>query len=184
MTQKKVNATLATASVLVVSLLLNQWLGSSVAFNGTKDPARGIASVSAKPEDYANKVKWEHQMADSIGTNNRAVASLATKPTLRDELLYGVLEGHYGFVYHGSQLASIEYSAEKAHGTPISIQDREKFLMKYKDLWAADFANVKLSSKEGQREIYHLISGAGEKTATAQLDFDPEGNLLSVKFSH
>jgi hypothetical protein len=183
MTQKKMNATFAIASILVASLFFNQWLGNTVA-QPSKDVSRGIASVSPNSEDYADKVKWEHKLADHIGTDKRAIASLAVKPTLRDELLFGTLAGRYGSVIKGGRFMSLEYSSAKAQGLPVAIASGEKFLMKFKDLWAADFSEAKLESKESQREIYNLTNSSGEKAALAHLDFDRDGNLLSVKITH
>ncbi len=183
MTQKKVNATFAIASILVASLFFNQWLGGSVT-QPNKDLSRGIASVSPNSEDYADKVKWEHKLADHIGTDKRAIASLAIKPTIRDELLFGMLAGRYGSVVKEGRVISLEYSSAKAQGLPVAVANGEKFLMKFKDLWAADFSEVQLESKESQREIYKLTNSSGEKVASAQLDFDRDGNLLSVKIKH
>jgi hypothetical protein len=182
--ERKGSVAVSMASILVISLFANQWLSSPTSMLGLSQAERtgghrGIASV--RTEDYASRVRWEHEMAEQIATGNYQNAHFAMKPSERDELLFGMLAGRYGAEMAQGHVMGLHYTETSGNGEPVAIENGQEFLMKYKDVWSAQFAKVELENKTGNTEVYNLKGEQGETAAKAQLDFDQAGRLTAVK---
>lgn len=179
--ERKGSVAVSIAAVLVFSLFMNQWLISPAPVAGVGASSRGIASVGSR-EDYVNKVKWEHEMADEIADSKLAGAHLAVRPSLRDELLFGMLAGRYGVQMEQGRVLGLSWTNTDSNGEPIQIKGGDLFLNEYKNVWAVSFSQIQLSQKTPQQEVYNLMDSQGASSGQAQLDFDQDGRLLAIKF--
>jgi len=170
------------AGVLVASLFINQGL-TSLKNETPANESRGIASVGSNLESESNRIKWEHEMAEQVARETRVMAHIAGKPSLRDELLFGMLAGRYGVDVVDGRISGLEWISTLGKGEPVVISDGEKFLIQFKNIWAVDFSKVRIASKQTQQEIYELIDSEGRTVGRAYLDFDPDGRFTSLKIS-
>ena len=182
--EKKASVAVSLASVLVLSLFLNQWL---IAPGLTMPGAglRGIASVGLSAEDYKNdykkNIQWEHELAEKVALGKATDAHLSEKPSLRDEMLFSTLAGRYGVQFEQGRIVSLIFNTAKANGQAVDISDREKFIKDYRGLWALDFADTKVEAKSQNQEVYKLMGADNTEKGRALLDLDPEGRLVSLK---
>lgn len=191
---KKATNVLSIASLLVFSLFLNQWLVQAPRHIMEADHAsvgkRGIASVPTT-EDLSTVVNWEQELAQQMSDEkNDQAAYFAIKPNLRDELVFGVLQGKYGMQLQEGLIQSLEFinsqdealSADNAN-LPLVISNKADFLQQYKDIFSIAFSEVSKSTETGNKETYHLINK--DKTIVGAADFvlDNEGRVLSIKVS-
>ncbi len=110
---------LSIASVLIMTVFLNQWLTQTSNSSLTTDGNRNVASF--EPAAFAKDVKWEHDLAKHLASEKSGmVSNLAETPTLRDELIFGFLEGKYGMKLDQGRIESLEFIDAQA----VNIQWR------------------------------------------------------------
>lgn len=182
--EKKASVAVSLASILVLSLFLNQWLVAPNMSRPNSD-LRGIASVGLSAEDskieYKKNILWEHELAEKIAGGKMAAVHLSEKPSLRDEMLFSTLAGRYGVQFEEGRIIGLNFNSSKANGQAVAILDREKFIKDYRGLWALDFADTKIESKSQTQEIYKLIGADNSEKGRATLDLDLEGHLVGLK---
>lgn len=182
--EKKASVAVSLASILVLSLFLNQWLIAPGMGRASAD-LRGIASVGLSAEESKNEYKknilWEHELAEKIASGKASAAHLSEKPSLRDEMLFSTLAGRYGVQFEEGRIIGLNFNSSKANGQAVAIIDREKFIKDYRGLWALDFADTKVESKTQSQEIYKLIGADNSEKGRATLDLDLEGHLVGLK---
>lgn len=182
--EKKASVAVSMASVLVLSLFLNQWLiAPGLTMPGAGQ--RGIASVGMSSEDYKNdykkNIQWEHELADKVAGGKIADAHLSEKPSLRDEMLFSTLAGRYGVQFEQGRIISLNFNTAKANGKAIDISDREKFIKDYRGVWALDFADIRIELKNERQEVYQLLGADNIEKGRAMLDLDQDGHLVGLK---
>ncbi len=182
--EKKASVAVSLASILVLSLFLNQWL-IAPSLNMSATGVRGIASVGTSSEDSKNEYKknilWEHELAEKIASGKVSVAHLSERPSLQDEMLFSTLAGRYGVQFEQGRILSLNFNSSKTNGQAVAILDREKFIKDYRGLWALDFADTRVESKTPSQEIYRLIGADNSEKGRATLDLDLEGHLVGLK---
>ncbi len=182
--EKKASVAVSLASILVLSLFLNQWL-IAPGLNAPGAGLRGIASVGLSAEgsknDYKKNIQWEHELAEKIAIGKASAAHLSEKPSLRDEMLFSTLAGRYGVQFEEGRIVSLNFNSSKSNGQAVAILDREKFIKDYRGLWALDFADTQAESKTQSQEVYKLIGADNTEKGRATLDLDLEGHLVGLK---
>lgn len=174
---QKAILSLSIASVLVMSLFFNQWLISG--HDKIAVGNRGIASFEGGAS--AQDVKWEHDLAQKLSQKDlQDPSQLADKPTMRDNLVFGYLQGKYGVKMNENQVESIEFIDAEAGEAPLVIEKKASFLLDYKAALGMSFDQVSLSNHEGNTETYSLISQKNI-VASAQFTMDDQGRVTAVK---
>ncbi len=179
---QKAALALSILSIVVLSVITNQYISKPIVTAGN----RSIASVSAVPaEIQTQEIQWEHELAMQLSKSSEKKAFLAETPTLKDELLYGELAGMYGAKFTEGRLASLQLQEKgndvgNSEGLGLKIENREKFLQKYRGLVSVPFARVGLASSIDGHETWNLISNDRTIVGQVQFNFDNEGRMISM----
>ena len=171
---------LSIASVLMVTVVTNQWLtGQSKSRSINSD--RGIASFEST--DSKHSIQWEHELALQLSVEKGlSQASLAERPTLRDELVFGVLQGRYGVKLQNGFVESLEYLESQNGDQPLNVQETVSFLNKYKTVWSKSFSDARLKEIQSGSEIYQLIDDKMTLVGVVTVKKDPQGRLMNLEF--
>lgn len=181
--EQKAVLVLSIASVLIMTVFLNQWLVRSPDQGVATTGNRGVASFA--PSTFAKDVKWEHDLAKRMAREKSTVAaSLAEAPTLRDELVFGFLEGKYGMKTVEGRIESLEFIDAQAGEQPMQIQDKAEFLKKYSEAFGVQFAEVSLAQNSAGEQVYSLIDSSKEIVGKAQFVTDDQGRVQAIHFAH
>nr|BFD62358.1 hypothetical protein BdHM001_10390 [Bdellovibrio sp. HM001] len=181
--EQKAVLVLSIASVLIMTVFLNQWLVRSPDQGVATTGNRGVASFA--PSSFAKDVKWEHDLAKRMAREKSTVAaSLAEAPTLRDELVFGFLEGKYGMKTVEGRIESLEFIDAQAGEQPMQIQDKAEFLKKYSEAFGVQFAEVSLAQNSAGEQVYSLIDSSKEIVGKAQFVTDDQGRVQAIHFAH
>lgn len=174
---------LSIVSVLVVTVFLNEWIVKSQnSVSSIVEGNRGIASF--EDHDSIDGIKWEHELALKLGQEKEAAKSLlAVKPTLRDELLFGFLEGKYKTHLVNSKIESFDFSDVQAGDQPLIIKEKAEFLNIFKSVFTVGYAKVQLESRQGSQENYKLLSASNKDLGQAHFELDEQGRVLSLKIT-
>lgn len=173
--EQKAILMLSIASVLVMTVFLNQWLVQGPASSLSHDANRNVASF--EPATFAKDVKWEHHLAKEL-SKTKVIGQLAESPTLRDELIFGFLEGKYGMKLESGRIESLEFIDAQAGEQPLQISDKAEFLAKYAEAFGFTYSDV--SPKAGTENAYNLIDSDKRIVATAQFVLDDEGRVSAI----
>ncbi|MGZ3743707.1 MAG: hypothetical protein ACXWRE_08405 [Pseudobdellovibrionaceae bacterium] len=179
-------------SVLAVTIFLNEWIfKSQVSTNSMVEGSRGIASFEER--DSAEGIKWEHELAQKLSQEKGAVKSfLAVKPTLRDELLFGFLEGKYKTHLVDNKIESFDLSDAQGGSQALIIRERAEFLKIFKSAFTVNYDKVELQTHpdsaensdkalQSRPEVYRLLSSSNKELGQANFQLDPQGRVLSLK---
>ncbi len=177
---QKAVVSLSIASVLIVSLFLNQWLISGN--NSNELDAKGGRQIASFNGDMVQDIKWERDLAKQLTQKDLLENSkMAEKPTLRDELVFGYLQGKYGMKLSQGKIEALEFLSSMAGENPLEIQSKTDFLMSYRDAFGIDFHNVSFSEKHDNIEVYSLVGKDKSIMARAAFNLDESGRLVSLK---
>jgi|GEM_PF-1192143 len=181
--EQKAVLILSIASVLIMTVFLNQWLVQGPdALNGQGN--RNVASV--EPAAFAKDIKWEQDLAKRLATDkSRISANLAVTPTVRDELIFGYLEGKYGMKLAQGRIESLEFIDAQAGEQPMAINDKKDFLTRYSEAFGFKYDEVSLaqSSAAPGEEVYTLIGDGNEIVGRAHFVTDSQGRVQAINFT-
>lgn len=168
---------LSIFAVLAMTVVSNQWLTRIQEGNVG---GRSLASVPGMLGASAENVKWEHALARELSRDTTRKAHLAVKPTLKDELLYGSLEGRYGLKMTNGRIESLEFIEAHSGHRPVLIQDRAAFLGRYAEAFSVSYASVGMVESSGGLETWNLLDADKTIVGKAQLKLDESGRLVSL----
>lgn len=174
---------LSILSVLMVTVFLNQWLTGNAMESGAPavTGSRGVASF--QPESFAKDVKWEQSLAKRLASEKVAVAvGVGETPTMRDELVFGFLEGKYGMKLAQGRIQSLEFIDSQTGEQPMSISDKADFLKKFSDAFGIAFNEVSLAKESDEGPVYSLIASNKQIVGQAQFVTDAEGRIQAINF--
>lgn len=181
--EQKAVLVLSIASVLIMTVFFNQWLVQGSKNDLTNNGNRNVASF--EPAAFAKDVKWEHDLAKRLAQDKSALTSnLAEAPTIRDELIFGFLEGKYGMKLAQGRIESLEFIDAQAGEHPMEISDKAEFLMKYAEAFGRNYEEVSLAQNASGEEVYSLISSSKEIVGKAHFVTDDQGRVASINFTH
>ncbi|WP_413293219.1 hypothetical protein ACLSU7_17690 [Bdellovibrio sp. HCB185ZH] len=181
--EQKAVLVLSIASVALMTVFVNQWLvDNSESALGARGN-RGIASF--EPGVFARDVKWEHEIAKKLSSEKTSfVAALAEKPTLRDDLIFGYLEGKYGMKISQGKIESLEFIDAQAGEKALSISNKASFLTKYADAFGLDYSEVSpVQTADASEQVFNLIDDSKTIVGKAHFGIDSEGRVHSLRFT-
>lgn len=175
--QQKAVLALSILSVLMLSVLSNQWVTRA---ETPVSGGRTIASIGSPGGSQASDIKWEHELASQLSKSKDLQAHLAVKPSLRDELVFGALEGRYGVHLQQGRVEALQFVNEQNGQQPLLVKDRAEFLSKYRPVFALEFSQAGFVSSANGEEVWNLV--AGDKTIVGQAKFtlDADGRMTAL----
>ena len=177
---QKAVLSLSIASVLVMSLFLNQWVIGNT--NKTIAAVQGSRQIASFEGNFAQDMKWEHDLARELSQKDlQDSAKLAEKPTMRDELIFGYLQGKYGMKLAQGRIESLEFIDAQAGEQPLAIAKKADFLLSYRDAFGLDYRQASLSQKSNAEEVYNLVNDNKAIVGSAHFALDDQGRVVSVK---
>lgn len=180
--EQKAVLVLSIASVLLMTVFLNQWLvnGPDRSLSGSGN--RQVASF--EPGVFAKDIKWEHDLAKKI-SNDKAnlLANLAEKPTLRDELIFAFLEGKYGMKLNQGRIEKLEFIDAQAGEQPMAIDDKPAFLRQYAEAFGMNYSEASLTSTTDATQVFNLIDSDKTIVGTATFELDHQGRVQAIKIN-
>lgn len=174
--ERKAVAALSIASVLIMTVFLNQWVTSGPDALAT-DGSRTIASYA--PAAVVKDIQWEHSLAKSL-VSQEVRAQIAESPTLRDDLVFGYLEGKYGVKMAQGKIEALEFIDAQAGEQPLAIENKAEFLKRYARAFGYQFTEV---SKTNDNQTFHLIGTGNEIIGQAKFKVDDQGRVESLQFN-
>lgn len=172
---------LSLASVLIVTAFMNQWLTRDSESSLNNAGVRGVASF--EPAAFAKDVKWEQELAKSFAQEKAAVdANLAQAPTVRDELIFGLLEGKYGMRISQGRIQSLEFIDAQAGEQPLKIDDKVAFLTKYSKAFGFHFTEVGTGPSTEGEQVYTLLDSSKQIVGRAHFLTDDQGRVAAINF--
>lgn len=180
--EQKAVLVLSIASVLLMTVFVNQWLVDS---SDSALGARGNRQVASfEPAVFARDVKWEHEIAKKLSSEKTGlIASLAEKPTLRDDLIFGYLEGKYGMKLAQGRIETLEFIDAQAGENPMKIGNKADFLKKYADAFGRGYVEVSSASTSDSEQVFNLIDSSKTIVGQAHFAIDTEGRVQSLRFT-
>lgn len=172
---------LSIVSVLVMTVFLNEWIvKSQQSVNSIVEGNRGIASFEDR--DSVESIQWEHEIAKKFAEEKESAKSLmAVKPTLKDELVFGFLEGKYKTHLVNAKIEGFDFTNNQAGDQPLVIKEKAEFLKIFKSVFTVGYAKVQLEGREGSKETYKLLSTSSKDLGRAEFQLDEQGRVLSLK---
>lgn len=180
--EQKAAVVLSIASVLLMTVFLNQWLVAGPD-SLTGNSNRNVASF--EPTSFIKDVKWEHDLAKRLSSDKSSLtANLAEAPTVRDELIFGYLEGKYGMKVGQGRIESLEFIDAQAGEHPMAINDKVDFLMKYSEAFGMNYNTVSMSEQSTANEqVYTLVGSGNQIMGKAHFALDEEGRVHTISFT-
>lgn len=173
---------LSIASVLIVSVFLNQWLVQGPDASLSANGSRNVASFDAS--SFAKDVKWEQDLAKRLASDNSITnGKIAEDPTLRDEMIFGYFEGKYGMKLSKGRIETLEFIDSQAGEYPKLITDKAEFLVKYSDAFGRKFDEVHLVPASDGQKVYKLLNSKKEIVGQAAFAVDDQGRVQTIQFS-
>jgi hypothetical protein len=180
--EQKAVLVMSIASVLLMSVFLNQWLAAGPAGGLSSNGTRQVASF--EPSVNAKDIKWEHELAKKFSDDKqKLIASLGEKPTVRDDLIFAFLEGKYGMKLNQGRIEKLEFIDAQAGEQPMMIQDKGAFLRNYAEAFGVDYKEASLSKDSEQNQVYNLISSDKTIVGTATFALDDQGRVQTIQIS-
>lgn len=135
---------LSIVSVLVMTVFLNEWIvKSQQTVNTFAEGNRGIASFDDRGS--IEGIKWEHELAQKLAEEKESAKSLmAVKPTLKDELVFGFLEGKYKTHLVNAKIEGFDFTENQAGDQPLVIKEKAEFLKIFKSVFTVGYVKVQL----------------------------------------
>lgn len=174
--EKKAMLSLSLASVFLVTIFLNEWLKVSQHLDSKEK--REIASVGAV--DLKKEIDWEHNWARKLSSTEVSVkGQTALKPSLKDEFLYGALEGLYNVQFRNGKILSLELNSMRQTGQNPDL-DPVALLKKYKSLIHDRLADVRAVRSEDHKKVFELLSDASQVVGRAVVEFNDNGAIQKI----
>lgn len=180
--EKRSMIALSLASVFLVTLVLNEVIRD--VHEATRgEGQRQMASVNAR--DQKVEMAWEHEWARKLASSEvSAQGESARKPTLQDELLYGILEGLYNVQFANGKIVSLELNAARSGSDQHSV-DPLMLLTKYREFFAEGLESVHPVSSVDQTniQVFDLLGNSKKVLGQAHIEMNSQGFIqkLTIK---
>lgn len=179
--EQKAVLLLSIASVLLMTVFVNQWLVDNTDHSLSISGSRRVASF--EPAVFARDVKWEHELAKRLNGEATFAANLAERPTVRDDLIFGYLEGKYGMKISKGHIEKLEFIDAQAGEVPMAIADKAQFLKKYSAAFGLEYVEVAPSQGSATEQVYSLIDSGKSIVGQAHFGLDEQGRVHSLNFT-
>lgn len=179
--EQKAVLILSIASVLIMTVFLNQWVVQGLSSSSSVNGNRNVASFDSSS---VKDVKWEHDLAKRFASGKESIsASLAEVPTLRDDLVFGFLEGKYGMKLSQGRIRSLEFIDAQAGEQPMAISDKADFLTKYSEAFGLNFSEASLAKNSNGEQVYTLTDSSKVIVGQARFLTDGKGRVHTISFT-
>ncbi len=180
--ERRAVAAVSMFSVLIVMLFVNQWLTANSSSSSWADQSRNIASYDSSL--ILKDITWEQDLAKRISMDkSTSPAALSETPDLRDELIFGYLEGKYGMKLENGHIQALEFIDAQAGDKAMSISDQKEFLNKYAGAIGIPYVEVSSGPTSPDINEYSLIDSQKQIIGRALFKLDQEGRVQSIQFS-
>lgn len=179
--EQKAIVMLSIASVLLMTVFINQWLVDNSDHGFTSSGSRQVASF--EPAVFARDVKWEHELAKRLNSDSVFASNLAERPTVRDDLIFGYLEGKYGMKIVKGHVESLEFIDAQAGEQPMAILDKAQFLKKYAEAFGGNYNEVSPSQGSSSEQVYSLIDSSKTIVGQAHFSIDDQGRVQAIRIT-
>lgn len=185
---QKAAMVVSISAVFMVALLTNEWIVSRNQ-NPLIDPgSRGVASAT-NPEENRRNIQWEHELAAQLATDQKlSNFDLAEKPSLRDQLVFGTLQGLYGVRLKEGRIESLEFldpgSESAAEAQPLQVGEGAQFLKKYRSVMMGSYSDARLQKSTPEQDIYQLLDSKNTMRGQALFYKDNQGRWLKIEIKH
>jgi hypothetical protein len=180
--EKKAAAAISMVSVLIFTLFVNQWLTSRNELSLAAGQSRNVASYDTSL--LLKDIKWEQDLAKKISLDKTsAITALSESPDLRDELIFGYLEGKYGMKLVNGQIQSLDFIDSQAGDKAMAISDQKAFLNKYAEATGIPYVEVSSGPSSDDTREYSLIDAKKQIIGRALFKINQEGRVQSIQFN-
>lgn len=165
--------------VFLATMVLNEIVKSTSL--SVQAQSRQMASLNE--QDIKREITWEHNWANQLASaNKQETDKMAGKPSIKDELLYGTLEGRYNVQFQNGKIISLELN-QAAKTEETSRVNPADLLEKYKSFFSDRLARVRPADAEGENQTFDLIGDKDQVIGKALVELDTEGHVkkLSIK---
>ena len=176
--QKSIYA-LSIASVLFVSVFLNEMLIDRKTPSDALGASRGLASIDS--QGFIRDIAWEQELAAKLAKEGVTTKQLASRPGVYDQLVFGYLAGLYQVEKQGERVKALVFKERLAGDQALAIEQKSEFLKKYASAFAKDFASVVFKSKDENSEVFELIGPDQKPVGQARFELDHQGHVQSVQ---
>lgn len=179
-TEKPSLVGISLVGVFLATMVLNEIVKSTSL--SVQAQSRQMASVNE--QDVKKEVSWEHEMASRLSSSEATSADKgAAKPSLKDELLYGTLEGRYNVQFENGKIISLELNGERGTIADSNRLNPVDLLEKYKSFFSDHLAKVRVAELNGDNQTFELIGEKDQVIGKALVELDSEGHVkkLSIK---
>lgn len=184
--EQKAILVLSIASVVLMTVFVNQWMIDNAEHNlASRIGSQNRQVASFDKGSIERDIKWEHSLAQELNSNDSLQAHLAEKPSVRDQLIFGYLQGKYGMKLSDQRISSLEFIDAQAGEYPMVIADRVSFLKKYSAAFGRKYVEVaSVQSAENPAEkIYNLIDSSKAIIGQALFSMDEKGRVKAIHFT-
>jgi hypothetical protein len=182
--RKRIYAFASLASILVLVTVANLTMWSRSDLKPVASSGRGIASVD--PDQIKTQSLEEaRSIYRKMEQEGRSPASVGEKPSLVDQLRFGVLEGKYSLRMKDGKLLEVEFvDTEQSSDRPKYISQPETFLKEYEALLPVGFDKIEKTTETRSPSDVHQsfnLNKNNQTQATAEFHHDEFGRMISMK---
>ncbi len=170
---------ISLVGVFLATMVLNEVVKSTSM--SVQAQSRQVASINE--QDVKREVSWEHEMAQQLAADkSQASDKVAGKPSLKDELLFGALEGRYNVQFENGKIVSLELNGERKDTAAVRLNPVD-LLEKYKAFFSDRLEKVRVAELDGDNQTFELIGDKNQIIGKALVELDTEGHVkkLSIK---
>lgn len=171
--EKKTVVGLSILGLFLFCTAVNQWVQDLNHFSGQN---RSVASIQIENKQAVLK---EHLLANEIASKENLSGVIGQPPSLKDELMFSILEGKYKVKSKDTRVVDIQ--TDELDGNRVAILNGEEFLKKYLSLFSQKAVHLKLKDKSEVSELYELIDQEGLVVDKVLLSKDSQGKLTQIK---
>lgn len=164
---------LSILSILVFTIAINQWVSD---FGSQNKNVRNVASFK---EETKQDILSEHSLAQRLSLEKELAGLKAQSPSLRDELLFSVLEGQYNVQTENKRIKSVQNI-----NSPVYVKDADAFVKKYMTVFndkVSQFKKITTPNLLENELLFELIDQKGLLVETLKLSFNEKNQLLEAK---
>ncbi len=188
--RRRIGFVLSLMSVVMMAVYLNpQTQGNFDVVRYSADGGRMIASVNATDEAlFIRNEDLERHLASELAKPSRIPASVGRQPTSEDLLRDEDLKSRYRFEYRDRFISKIFLpEGQGLDYKPVEIQDRQRLLEKYKELFYSDVEAVEPqvgSADSNLREETYAFIKNKQVVGRARITLDRYGSFYSLEIEN
>lgn len=175
---QRIAAAVSLGSVIVISLLFNQFLASNESRLDAGAADQSNRFIASLPENQnPQSLSWELRMAEELNSPGLKMMA-AEQPKISDQLLFGELRGQYAAVLNDNfKITKLQLIGD---GQEQIIENFDQFLIAKRNLFSINYDQVKMVSDVGPVIHYQLSLGSVE-VGKATIEKNAFGHLKTLE---